>query len=140
MKIAVFSDVHRSLPALEFFVAATRSAVDAYLCLGDVVNYGPWNDECLNIVLNLPHITLLEGNQERLFLGTAELMQEPPLVQTFYRHSHKCFMQNDLIAGLPETCRLGEFECRHTINGRKVYPDTLIEVACDHLIGHSHHQ
>jgi len=140
MRIAIFSDVHGNLPALEAFVEATRGAADAYLCLGDVVDYGPWNDECLELVHALPGSVLLEGNHERLFLGTEPVDRELPLVQEFYRTSSRFFSRRDLIAGLPTSYRLDAFVCAHTIDGRRIYADTEIEVRHDYLIGHTHHQ
>lgn len=140
MRVAVFSDVHGNLLALERFVEATRHSVDAYLCLGDVVDYGPWNDECLEIVRELPGITFLEGNHERLFQGTEDLGHELPLVQDFYRHSRKFFSRADLIAGLPRQAKLGAFECSHTIGGQSIYPNTAIEIERNCMIGHTHHQ
>ncbi len=140
MKIAVFSDVHGNLIALESFIQATQNYVDAYVCLGDVVNYGPWNDECLDIVRELPNITLLEGNHERLFLGTENIHHELPLVQDFYIHSERFFSRKDLVTGLPRHVNLGIFECVHTIDGRSIYQDTPIEIACNYMLGHTHHQ
>jgi predicted phosphodiesterase len=140
MRVAVFGDVHGNLIALERFVQATRSSVESYLCLGDVVNYGPWNDECLVLVEQLPGITVLEGNHERLFQGLEDLDHELPLVRDFYLQSHKAFSRPDLIRNLPRQLRLGTFECSHTINGRSIYADTAIEIAHDHIIGHTHHQ
>lgn len=140
MKVAVFGDVHGNLIALDRFVQATRDSVDSYLCLGDVVNYGPWNDECLESVRQLPGITVLEGNHERLFQGTENLNHELPLVQDFYGLSHKFFSRLDLIAGLPRQVNLGVFECTHTIQGRSIYRDTAIEIGHDYIIGHTHHQ
>jgi predicted phosphodiesterase len=140
MKVAVFSDVHGNLIALERFVRATRNAVDAYLCLGDVVDYGPWNDECLEMVRQLPGVTVLEGNHERLFLGVEDLDHEPPLVQDFFHHSRQFFSREDLIADLPRRSQLGIFECLHTIDGRSIYPETSIEISRDYMIGHTHQQ
>ena len=140
MRVAVFSDVHGNLIALERFVRATQDTVDAYLCLGDVVDYGPWNDECLEIVCQLPGITLLEGNHERLFLGTDDSYLESPLVQDFLRHSRRFFSRKDLIVGLRQHHQLGIFECRHTIDGQSIYQDSDLEVARNYMVGHSHHQ
>ncbi len=140
MKIAIFSDVHGNLIALEKFIQATQNAVDGYVCLGDVVNYGPWNDECLDIIRQLPDITILEGNHERLFLGTEDICSELPLVQDFFRHSRQLFSRGDLLAGLPRHMRLGIFECVHTIDKRSIYQDTFIEIACNYILGHTHHQ
>lgn len=140
MKTAIFSDVHGNLIALESFVKATKHCVDAYVCLGDVVNYGPWNDECLDIIRQLPNVTLLEGNHERLFLGTDNIHSELPLVQDFYHYSQQFFSREELVTGLPCHMHLGMFECVHTIDGRSVYHDTSIEIACNFILGHTHHQ
>lgn len=140
MKVAVFSDVHANLIALEQFVRSTQDVVDEYLCLGDVVNYGPWNDQCFDIIMSLPGITVLEGNHERLFLGTEDIDHEMPLVQDFFHHSNAFFSRKDLISDLPRHCQLGTFKCLHTIGDCSIYPYTSIDIACNHMIGHSHHQ
>ena len=139
MIAAVFSDVHGNLPALVRFIAATRGVAEAYVCLGDVVDYGPWNDECLGLIRELPQATILQGNHERLFLGTENLADERPLVQEFFRCSHAFFTRPDWIADLPAECRLGSFRCLHTLTGRSVYPDSAVELAGNVFIGHSHH-
>jgi predicted phosphodiesterase len=138
--VAIFSDVHGNLPALERFVEATRSTADAYLCLGDVVNYGPWNDECLEIVRSLPGIVYLQGNHERLFLEIDDPKTEKPLVRDFYSHSRRFFSRKELLGDLAATCDLGDYRCTHTIDGRYVYADTRIEISRNYIIGHSHHQ
>lgn len=140
MIIAIFSDVHANLPALEKFIDVTKDIADAYICLGDVVNYGPWNDECLELVHSLPGIVFLEGNHERLFLETGSVIDEIPLVQEFYRHSIKYFSRKDLISGLAIFSQVGPFNCAHSINNRKIYSDTAIELRENYFIGHTHHQ
>jgi predicted phosphodiesterase len=140
LKIAIFSDVHGNLPALETFVARTKPIVDCYLCLGDVVDYGPWNDECLEIVCSLPGIHYLEGNHEKLFLGKISLGEENPLIRDFYRSSIRNFNRYDLILNLPASLQLDSFTCSHTIGNKYIYPDTPIVVKGDYIIGHSHHQ
>jgi predicted phosphodiesterase len=140
MIVAAFADVHGNLPALEKFVRSTRPIADRYVCLGDVVNYGPWNDECLELVSSLPGIVFVEGNHERLFLGTAFVEEEILLVQEFYEHSMKYFTRRDLIAALPSSFKLDRFVCTHTIEDKKIYADTDIEVTCNYMIGHTHQQ
>lgn len=140
MVIAILSDVHGNLPALERFVQSTRKVADSYVCLGDVVNYGPWNDECLEVVHSLPDVVLLEGNHERLFLGTESITSEIPLVQEFYDHSIKHFSRRDLISGLPTSHNLGSFVCTHTIGDGRIYADTEVELDNNYIIGHTHHQ
>lgn len=140
MILAIFSDVHANLPALEKFAQITHPIADAYLCLGDVVNYGPWNDECLEMILSLPGIVFLEGNHERLFLGTEPIEHELPLVRDFIVHSKSFFTKPDLIKNLPVKFNLDQFCCVHTIDNLKIYPDTKIKLTQDYIIGHTHHQ
>lgn len=140
MRIAVFSDVHGNLPALERFVESTRTDVDRYVCLGDTVNYGPWNDECLAMTAALPGIISLEGNHERLFRGESPITDEHPLVQEFWALSIANFTRWDLIRELPTTWDLDDVRFAHTIGDRRIYADTAVEVDRHWFIGHTHHQ
>ncbi|HEY4740069.1 MAG: metallophosphoesterase family protein [Candidatus Acidiferrales bacterium] len=140
MIVAVFSDVHGNLPALNTFLAATRVIADQYLCLGDVVNYGPWNDECLEIVVALPGVRFIEGNHERLFLNADAIELQQPLVREFYEHSSRNFSRRDLIRDLPTECELGSFECRHTLGTARTFRDSDVELERSFMIGHSHQQ
>ena len=49
MRIALFSDVHANLPALEAVLRtlAGRDDIDATYHLGDLVGYAPWPDEVI---------------------------------------------------------------------------------------------
>jgi len=140
MRVAVFSDVHANLPALETFLQATEGEVDSYLCLGDVVDYGPWNDECLDRIRSLPGIILLEGNHERLFTGEETVDDKPELAQQFFRASFRSFTRKSAIEGLPQTAVVGEFHAEHTLAGLRLYANTPVEVTGKHFVGHSHYQ
>lgn len=49
MKIALFSDIHANLPALEaFFKDVDARKPDAIYCLGDLVGYNIWPNEVIN--------------------------------------------------------------------------------------------
>lgn len=49
MKIALFSDIHANLPALEaFFQDVDSRKPDAIYCLGDLVGYNIWPNEVIN--------------------------------------------------------------------------------------------
>ena len=51
MKIALFSDIHANLPALEACLADIDSRKpDAIYCLGDLVGYNIWPNEVINII------------------------------------------------------------------------------------------
>ena len=51
MKIALFSDIHANLPALEaFFTDVDNRMPDAIYCLGDLVGYNIWPNEVINAI------------------------------------------------------------------------------------------
>jgi predicted phosphodiesterase len=64
MQIAVFSDIHANLPALEaVLVDADEVGVDELWCLGDVVGYGANPDECVALVRERCDVCLV-GNHD----------------------------------------------------------------------------
>jgi predicted phosphodiesterase len=51
MRYGLISDIHANLEALNAVLAALQAeAVDAILCLGDVIGYGPNPNECVSLV------------------------------------------------------------------------------------------
>ena len=73
MRVAVISDIHANLPALEAVAGAIeREAPDAVWCLGDVVGYGPDPNACC--AWAAAHAGLcLAGNHDLGVLGTLDL-------------------------------------------------------------------
>jgi predicted phosphodiesterase len=64
MKIALFSDVHANLPALEAVLAdIDRHRPDAIYCLGDLVGYNVWPNEVINL-LRQRNISSVAGNYD----------------------------------------------------------------------------
>ncbi len=73
MKLGLISDVHGNLPALEAALAALdEQGVEAVLCCGDVVGYGPWPDECVARVRARCELCL-QGNHDAAVVGEIEL-------------------------------------------------------------------
>jgi predicted phosphodiesterase len=69
MRVAVISDVHANLHALEAVLhQIDAEQVDALWCLGDVVGYGPRPNECCDIVRERCHVCLV-GNHDLVALG-----------------------------------------------------------------------
>lgn len=69
MRIAIFSDVHSNINALEAVLAdIKRHDVEMYVCLGDVVGYGADPDRCCTIVRNLVKYCVL-GNHDAAVAG-----------------------------------------------------------------------
>ncbi len=78
MRIAVISDVHGNLPALERVLADIgRERPDEVWCLGDTVGYGPWPTECCQGVRSCAQVTLV-GNHDLGVLGVLDLEEFAP--------------------------------------------------------------
>jgi predicted phosphodiesterase len=64
MKVAVISDIHGNLHALEaVFADISRYTVDEIWCLGDIVGYGAFPSECVELVRERCSV-VLSGNHD----------------------------------------------------------------------------
>ena len=73
MRVAVVSDIHGNLHALEAVLAAIEGdAPDQVWCLGDLVGYGPKPNECCELV-EVRATVCLCGNHDLGVLGTIDL-------------------------------------------------------------------
>lgn len=69
-KLALISDIHANLPALEAVLTKLDTySPDEYLCLGDLVGYGPHPKECLDIIKER-EIPCVLGNHDAGVAGT----------------------------------------------------------------------
>jgi predicted phosphodiesterase len=75
MRVAVVSDIHSNLHALEAVLAAIDAeAPDELWCLGDVVGYGPRPNECCAVVAERAAVCLA-GNHDLAVRGTIDLAE-----------------------------------------------------------------
>lgn len=138
MRLAIFSDVHGNLPALELMLR-DAGVVDGFISLGDTVNYGPWGNECVDLVASLPNTVLIVGNHEDYFLrgtygGTS------PVARSFFDFCYPRFERLDGISNLKLSHELNGFVFAHTIGDRYIFADTPIVLDGNYVVGHSHRQ
>ncbi len=138
MKVLIYSDVHGNLPAFRKMLEHEGSC-DSHICLGDLVNYGPWSNECVDLALSLPNSTILMGNHEEAFIA-GHYPGENELVQKFFKKTYSEFKKKNQISTFIYQSKLDQFICVHTIGDKYIYPGTNILLGNNYLIGHSHHQ
>ena len=79
MRVAVISDIHGNLHALEAVLAdIVGAAPDEVWCLGDVVGYGPRPNECADIVRDRSAVVLV-GNHDLAAIGNLSTAEFGPL-------------------------------------------------------------
>lgn len=73
MRVAVISDIHANLPALEAVLEAIDGAgIEEIWCLGDVLGYGAEPDECADLVRERCAICLV-GNHDLAVFGVLDI-------------------------------------------------------------------
>jgi predicted phosphodiesterase len=102
MRVAVISDIHANLPALEAAAEAiARESPDAIWCLGDLTGYGPCPNECCAWAAASTD-ACLAGNHDLGVLGTLDLEDfagDAALAATLHR-SILVPSARDFLAGL----------------------------------------
>jgi hypothetical protein len=78
MRLAILSDIHANLPALEAVLAdVERAGAGELWCLGDVVGYGAQPDECTSLVAERCELCLV-GNHDLAVLGELDISSFSP--------------------------------------------------------------
>jgi predicted phosphodiesterase len=144
MKIIIFGDVHGNLVALEKLFETEKSEADLFICHGDVVNYGPWTNDCINFLKDIPNTTLLKGNHEKYFID-GSYDGTNIIAQTFFSHCYKNFDKTLVkqIEGYGIQAQIEDYTVLHTINNQYIFADTDLSgivINKNYMIGHSHQQ
>lgn len=95
MKIAVITDVHANLPALQAALESIeREGVDAIYHTGDAIGIGPYPAETLDLLLNTPNMRFVMGNHDALF--AAGLPEERPKWMSAGEYAHQHWVHAQL--------------------------------------------
>lgn len=103
MRIAIFSDIHANLPALEaFFKDVEQRKVDAMYCLGDLVGYNTWPDEVV-AEIRKRCIPTIAGNHD---LKVKRLKQDEDLEEVDYAYHIGSEEAREYLRTLPQFIKL----------------------------------
>ena len=99
MRYGVISDVHGNLHALTAVVADLQGrGVDAWLCVGDLIGYGPQPNECVEMVAELG-ATSVAGNHELIVLGELPGTSSSQRAHESHRRT-RAMLRDDVVAYL----------------------------------------
>ncbi len=103
MKVAVVSDIHANLVALETVLAAIGT-VDALWVTGDTVGYGPDPSDVLALLIER-RATIVAGNHDRAVARgeDLELFNRPAALAARMHQSWLSAAERDTLAALPTT-------------------------------------
>jgi predicted phosphodiesterase len=118
MRVAVVSDIHGNLHALDAVLAALEEErPDAVWCLGDLVGYGPRPNECCTLVAGRADVCLV-GNHDLGVLGEIS-MEEFSHEAAASAHWTQEVLADDArayLAGLTPGVELPEAEVRRALD------------------------
>lgn len=137
MNYYFLSDIHGNLPALELALKNIDKE-STIIFLGDIVNYGPWSEECVQLIDTIDNKITIKGNHENYYLNPSLIKNN--IVKKFYDHTIQKFYSNEKISSYDNFYKFRKYMCLHTINDKKIFKDTIITTDQNYIIGHSHHQ
>jgi len=115
MRLGVVADIHANAPALEA-VLTDMPPVDAIVCAGDVVGYGPMPATCVERVRSVT-TTTVRGNHDR-YITRPEQLAATPMAQAGLKHAHSRLSdtQREWLTARPTTAPLagGEYLLVHS--------------------------
>ena len=144
MIITVFGDVHGNLIALEKLFKIEKCQTDLFVCHGDVVNYGPWSNDCVAFLDYQKCCKLLKGNHEKYFIN-AHYDGTNIIARSFFDFCFDKFKNDNskIIAKYEDSFEIANFKIEHTIFDNYIFADSDIsgnEIFKNFIIGHSHQQ
>ena len=150
MRLAILSDIHANLPALEAVLAdVEEAAVGELWCLGDVVGYGAQPDECASLVAERCALCLV-GNHDLAVLGELDISSFSPAAAAAVRWTQETadpatldFLRRLEPADETREAALYHASPRDPVWEYVLWPDQAaeciaVQAARVSLIGHSH--
>lgn len=119
MRIVVISDVHGNLPALEYVLKIEKS-FDLLISLGDVVNYGPWSNECVDLLDTVNNKVLILGNHEEAYIS-GNYPGTNVIAKTFFEVCYPLFNRREKIVNYDKKFSLLDCDFIHTIANSYIF-------------------
>ncbi len=116
MRIALFSDIHANLPALEAcFKSMDEQKPDAIYCLGDLVGYNVWPNEVIQLIQKRNIATLAGNHDLKVTVSGSEKENQPEANGKNYAYSIVGKNERNYLLSLPAHIGL-----TFDLNGEKI--------------------
>lgn len=150
----VLSDVHANAHALRAVLdAVSDDRIDGVLCLGDLVGYGPFPNECVATVAGLDAVTVA-GNHDLIAIGELSDERCGPLAKQTAAWTRDALDGHSraYLTGLPQQARVDDIflahgsidDCQQYVRGVERATGELERISRDEpgcrllLLGHTH--
>ena len=151
MKIAILSDIHGNLEALKSVIRDAKGrGVDKFICLGDIVGYGPEPVECLALIRSM-NCPVIKGNHDQDASTNRPLDHLHPdaIASLEWTRSQLSTPNREWLSKLPYSKRVGRFLISHASPNRPNLWEYINDVQIAHrnlltqtaslcFIGHTH--
>jgi diadenosine tetraphosphatase ApaH/serine/threonine PP2A family protein phosphatase len=149
VRIAIFSDIHANLVALEAVMADWREEVDLAWCLGDVVGYGPEPNACVELVRSAAAVCVA-GNHDWAAVGRIDTADFNELAATAADWTSRQLTPDaiEYLENLPLRHQSGEFGLAHgsprdpiweyVVSAQTAAANMLAYPGAAWFVGHSH--
>ena len=152
MRLMVFSDIHGNLEALQSVLKdSEKQNIHRHICLGDLVGYGPFPNECVELVKNLKKCRCIAGNHDvaALWETSPYGMSKSAKEAILWTMEQLTDTNKDFLANLPDRIDLSDMSFVHAnpynprgwhyVLDRKYAMRSFAATHCKYLfIGHSH--
>ena len=116
MRVALLSDIHSNVVALESVVRDIRDqrGVDRFWALGDLVGYGPWPNETLDLLRTLDHAAVA-GNHDLAAVGreSTDLFNRDAAACCRWNGEQLSAASRGYLSNLPQVITEGDFTLVH---------------------------
>ncbi len=152
MRLMIFSDIHGNIEALKSILKdAAKRDIHRRICLGDLVGYGPYPNECIHLLRSLKNCRCIAGNHDVAVLWeTSPYGMSPAAKEAVLWTMDQLNDENKAyLAALPDRLDLADMTFVHAnpynprgwryVMDRKYALRSFAATRCRHLfIGHSH--
>ena len=107
MRFGIINDIHSNVMALKIIMERLdRMGCDRIICCGDIIGIGPWPEETVRCMMEIPDLIAVRGNHDKyLFDGATEDMGQSEVEHHRWQHSQ--LSEESVSFRFSKACRTG---------------------------------